>query len=186
MHFAPLICGCYVFLYICLPFNTSFWEVPKHTLFASQKKREVRLSWVWYTILFFLFQSCCLLNTILSFQKFASIIESFIHQFLVSSFASWVSFLIFCPLSGGLSTLLSFCPPYSEIWVSFHCFGGGTCLRIFHRVHRFCDDMDFYKITQYIYNRKLKMFVEFHNKSMNCCRLLFFCRVAMQKKALKS
>ena len=37
-----------------------------------------------------------------------------------------------------------------------------------------------------IYNRKLKMFVEFHNKSMNCCRLLFFCRVAMQKKALKS
>lgn len=36
-----------------------------------------------------------------------------------------------------------------------------------------------------IYNRKLKMFVEFHNKSMNCCRLLFFCRVAMQKKGLE-
>ena len=27
--------------------------MPKHTLFASQKKREVGLSWVWYTILFF-------------------------------------------------------------------------------------------------------------------------------------
>ena len=115
MHFAPLICRCYVFLYICLPFNTSFWEVPKHTLFASQKKREVRLSWVWYTILFFLFQSCCLLNTILSFQKFASITESFIHQFLVSSFASWVSFgvsfWIFCPLSGWDCLLY---------WVSVH------------------------------------------------------------------
>ena len=53
MGFVPLICRCYVFLYIRLPFNASFWEVPKHTLFASQKKREVRLSWVWYTILFF-------------------------------------------------------------------------------------------------------------------------------------
>ena len=29
------------FLYICLPFNTSFWEVLKHTLFASQKKRDL-------------------------------------------------------------------------------------------------------------------------------------------------
>ena len=74
--------------------------MPKQTLFASQKKREIRLSWVWYTILFFLFQCCCLLNTILSFQKFASITESFIlyfllsfSPFLVSSFASCVIFL---------------------------------------------------------------------------------------------
>ena len=51
--FVPLICRCYVFLYICLPFSRNFWEVLKHTLFASQKKREIRLSWVWYTILFF-------------------------------------------------------------------------------------------------------------------------------------
>ncbi len=53
MGFVPLICRCYQFLYIRLPFTRSFWEVPKHALFASQKKREVGLSWVWYTILFF-------------------------------------------------------------------------------------------------------------------------------------
>ena len=53
MGFVLLICRCYEFLYIRLPFSWSFWEVPKYTLFASQKNREVRLSWVWYTILFF-------------------------------------------------------------------------------------------------------------------------------------
>ena len=53
MSFVPLICRCYDFLYIRFPFSWSFWEVPKYTLFASQKNREVRLSWVWYTILFF-------------------------------------------------------------------------------------------------------------------------------------
>ena len=44
MHFAPLICRCYEFLYIRLPFNRCFGEVPKHSLFASQKKRDIGLS----------------------------------------------------------------------------------------------------------------------------------------------
>ena len=43
--------------------------------------------------LIFLFQSSRLLPPILSFQKFTSTTESFIHQFLASFFASWVSFL---------------------------------------------------------------------------------------------
>ena len=41
MGFIPLICRCYMFLYIRLPFNRNFWEVPKYTLFASQKKRDL-------------------------------------------------------------------------------------------------------------------------------------------------
>ena len=43
MGFVPLICRCYMFLYIRLPFNRSFWEVPKYILFASQKKRDLGL-----------------------------------------------------------------------------------------------------------------------------------------------
>ena len=41
MGFIPLICRCYMFLYIRLPFKRNFWEVPKYTLFASQKKRDL-------------------------------------------------------------------------------------------------------------------------------------------------
>lgn len=36
-----------------------------------------------------------------------------------------------------------------------------------------------------MYDRKLQIFVEFLNKSMNCCRPLFFCRVAMRKSFSK-
>ena len=40
MSFVPLICRCYVFLYIRLPFNTSFWEVP-NILFLLLKRRKI-------------------------------------------------------------------------------------------------------------------------------------------------
>ena len=37
-----------------------------------------------------------------------------------------------------------------------------------------------------IYDRKRKMFVEFHNKSMSCCIQLIFCRVAIQQGSNKN
>ena len=75
MGIVPLVCRCYVFLYIRLPFNTSFWEVPKYTLFAPQKNRDLGFRGMVYHLIF-LFQSSRLLPPILSFQKFVSIIES--------------------------------------------------------------------------------------------------------------
>ena len=117
MHFAPLICRCYVFLYICYLLIRVSEKCQTYSFCFSKEERSKTFMGMVYHLIF-LFQSCCLLNTILSFQKFASITESFIHQFLVSflvsSFASWVSlgvsFWIFCPLSGG-------CLLY---WVSVH------------------------------------------------------------------
>ena len=46
-----------MFLYIRLPLCRCFLGVPKHTLFASQKKINLGLSEVWYTILFFFSQA---------------------------------------------------------------------------------------------------------------------------------
>ena len=42
--FVLLICRWYMFLCIHLPFGMWFFKVPNHSLFASQKKREVGLS----------------------------------------------------------------------------------------------------------------------------------------------
>ena len=84
MGFVPLICRCYEFLCICLPFDGRFSVVPNHTIFACQKK----INWgvYWAGNLLFLFSSSRLLNPIQSFQKFGSITESFILYFSVLFF----------------------------------------------------------------------------------------------------
>ena len=111
MGFIPLICRCYMFLYIRLPFNRNFWEVPKYTLFASQKKRD--LGFHRYGIpSYFSFPEQSFIELIQSFLKFTSIIESFILYFLVSFL---VSFWIFCP------PFYVSCPLFCLLyWVSVH------------------------------------------------------------------
>ena len=127
MSFVPLIRRCYEFLYI-LYLLIRVSEKCQNILFCFSKEERSRIFIALVYHLIFLFQSCRLLNTILSFQKFASITESFIHQFLVSFLVSYSPFLgvislalsiIFCLLGvilgvilNLLSTLLSFCPPF--------------------------------------------------------------------------
>ena len=71
--------------------------------FSKEERSRTFITMVYHLI--FLFQSCRLLNSILSFQKFASITESSILYFLVSF---GVSFWIFCPLSGGAVYYIEF------------------------------------------------------------------------------
>ena len=150
MGFVPLICRCYVFLYIRLPFSRSFWEVPKYTLFASQKNRDLGFRGMVYHIIF-LFQSCRLLNTILSFQKFASITESFILYFFVSFLVSWgfiASLITSCKSSLRVPFLVLFLVSFSPFlvssfasWVSFFVFWVSLwifCHLFTFLVHFFC------------------------------------------------
>ena len=64
--------------------------------------------------LLFLFQSCRLLNPILIIQKFGSITESFIHQFLVSFLVSYSPFLV--SYSPFLESSFAF---WVSLWLSF-------------------------------------------------------------------
>ena len=76
MGFVPLICRCYVFLYIRLPFNTSFWEVP-NILFLLLKRRKILDFHRCGIPSYFSFpKQSVIAPPILSFQKFASVTES--------------------------------------------------------------------------------------------------------------
>ena len=76
--FIPLICRCYVFLYIHLPFDQWFLKMPDLTLFCFSKEERFRILIGLLYQLIFLFQSSNLLNRILSFQRFDSRTESFL------------------------------------------------------------------------------------------------------------
>ena len=128
MGFVPLICRCYEFLYIRLPFRRSFWEVPKHTLFASQKKRDLGFRGMVYHI-FFLFSSSRLLNpiTVISEvwfknREFHSLIFGVIFRVTLT--------VILGVILNFLSTFLLFCPLFRfniyflhNLEYHFHCFG---------------------------------------------------------------
>ena len=112
---------CYEFLYIRFPFSWSFWEVPKHTLFASQKKRDLGFQRCGIPSYFsFPKQSFIAPHTIISEVYFNN--REFILFFWCHSEFS-VHF--FCPLF--LSTFF-FCLLY---WVSLHLF----CLHFRYNVH---------------------------------------------------
>ena len=69
--------------------------------------------------LIFLFESSRLLNSILSFKKFTSRTQSFIHQLKVSFLVSWVfiaSLLNSCKSSVRVPFLVSFLVSYSHSW----------------------------------------------------------------------
>ena len=125
MSFVPLICRCYDFLYIRFPFSWSFWEVPKYTLFASQKNREVRLSWVWYIILFFFSKAVVYwipyyhLRSLLQEQRVSFFI--FLVSFFGVILVSWIyiaSLLTSCKSSIRVPFLVSFLVSYSPFLVS--------------------------------------------------------------------
>ena len=76
MSFVPLICRCYVFLYIRLPFSRSFWEVP-NILFLLLKRRKILDFHRCGIPSYFSFpKQSFIAPPILSFQKFASVTES--------------------------------------------------------------------------------------------------------------
>ena len=136
MGFVPLICICYMFLCIRLHFYTSFWEVPKHSLFAFQKKREVGFRGMVYHI-FFLFSSSRLLNpiTVISEvwfknREFHSLIFGVIFRVTLTVILGVIlnflsTFLLFCPLFCPLFCLLFRFNIYylHNLEYHFHCFG---------------------------------------------------------------
>jgi len=93
--FADVMCF-FISVYL---FNRSFWKVPKHTLFVSQKKREVGLSWVWYAILFFFSKAVVYCPHTIHFR-------SLVQEHRVSFINSWCHPLLLGVISFALSIIL--------------------------------------------------------------------------------
>ena len=125
MGFVPLICRCYVFLYIRLPFGQWFLKMSDLTLFCLSKEERFRILIGLLYQLIFLFQSSRLLNPIQPFQKFTSITESFILYFSVSFLVSFLVSRVFiaslitsCKSSVRVPFLVSFLVSFSPFLVS--------------------------------------------------------------------